>query len=64
VGESLCGSLGPDNGEAGAGGQPPPRAFPKAFTEAFTEAFMEPFMEFFAKAFRKPLSESFYAFFE
>src|SRR6266404_6152791 len=26
-----CDSHGPDNGEAGAGGQPPPGAFPKAF---------------------------------
>jgi hypothetical protein len=28
-----------DNGEAGAFGQPPQRAFPKAFLEAFLEAF-------------------------
>jgi hypothetical protein len=33
----FCGSLGCDNGEAAAEGQPPPRAFPKAFIEAFVE---------------------------
>jgi hypothetical protein len=31
------GSLGCDNGEAAAEGQPPPRAFPKAFIKAFVE---------------------------
>jgi hypothetical protein len=28
-----------DNGEAGAGGQPPPGAFPKAFVTVFMTAF-------------------------
>jgi hypothetical protein len=28
----FCGSDGRDNGEAGAGGQPPQAAFPKGFT--------------------------------
>jgi hypothetical protein len=31
-----------DNGEAGAEGQPPPRAFPKAFVEPSVEAVTEP----------------------
>jgi hypothetical protein len=34
-----CGSYERDNGEAGAGGQPPRRAFPKAFIEAFVQGF-------------------------
>jgi hypothetical protein len=37
VAESLSRSLGCDNGEAAAEGQPPPRAFPKAFIKAFVE---------------------------
>jgi hypothetical protein len=28
-----------DNGDAGAGGQPPPEAFPKGFLKGFVEAF-------------------------
>src|SRR5216684_8316721 len=31
----------PDNGEAGAGGQPSPEAFPKGFIEGFIEGFVE-----------------------
>jgi hypothetical protein len=35
--------MGGDNGEAGAFGQPLPRAFPKGFIKGFIERFMEPF---------------------
>jgi hypothetical protein len=43
------GSLGRDNGDAGAEGQPPLRAFPKPFDEPFNEAFEEVFDEPFEK---------------
>ena len=40
VGELLPAALmATDNGEAGAGGQPPPRAFPKGFIKGFIEGF-------------------------
>jgi hypothetical protein len=52
------GSLGCDNGEAAAEGQPPPRAFPKAFIKPLL-GFYRAFLARFAEAPMEPFIPSF-----